>query len=317
MKDSHDLDGKRKMPAAAIKRPTKKKPKDKPKRPLSAYNYFFKEQREKTLKVVLAEDPSKVVNEPGTEDYLDEDTIARLRKEGGKVSFEEMGKLIGQRWKNIDPDRLAKYSELASEDTERYKKEMQTYNGRQEAKMRSEALKPPTTFPTSAGIPGREGPGGKPPGPPGEPARPGYPEAMSGMNSAFGNPQAMGGGFNPYEMQYGGYGMGMGASMYGPYGGYPGAMGGGQEAMGGVPGSLESSPYGARGAMYGQHLNMMGGGFQGSMMGYGGGGQDPYASQYPAPDQQDPYAAQYPADQQDPYASQYAADQQRMYGSYR
>ena len=62
-----------------------------------------------------------------------------------------MGKIIGARWKNIDPDRLAKFSELASEDTERYKKEMQSYNGRQEAKMRSEALKPQAYQHSAAG----------------------------------------------------------------------------------------------------------------------------------------------------------------------
>lgn len=124
------------------KRATRKKPKDKPKRPLSAYNYFFKEEREKILKILSADDPYKVEQDPTSQDFLSEAQITSLRKEGNKVSFEQMGKIIGARWKNIDPDRLAKFSEMASEDTERYKKEMQSYNGRQEAKMRSEALKP-------------------------------------------------------------------------------------------------------------------------------------------------------------------------------
>jgi len=67
-----------------------------------------------------------------------------------------MGKIIGQRWKNIDPDRLTKYAKLASKDTERYKIEMQEYNGRQEAKMRNEALKRPVSYaaaPTGPAIP--------------------------------------------------------------------------------------------------------------------------------------------------------------------
>jgi hypothetical protein len=112
------------------------------------FYYFY------SLKVMLADadgenlDSSadlstKVRNDPNDPDYLDEDTISRLKKEGGKVSFEEMGKIIGQRWKNIDPDRLQKFSELAAEDTDRYKKEMQAYNSQQEERMRAEAIKNP------------------------------------------------------------------------------------------------------------------------------------------------------------------------------
>jgi hypothetical protein len=40
----------------------------------------------------LAEDPSKVEQDPESEDFLSEEAIAKLKKEGGKVSFEEMGK---------------------------------------------------------------------------------------------------------------------------------------------------------------------------------------------------------------------------------
>ena len=80
---------------------------------------------------------------------------------------------------------------MASEDTERYKNEMQTYNGRQEAKMRSEALKPPVTYPSNAGGPGRGGeyPGGAPGADGRGPG--GYPEQMANM-SAFANPGAAG-----------------------------------------------------------------------------------------------------------------------------
>jgi HMG (high mobility group) box len=243
--------GETKPKVATAKRPTKKKPKDKPKRPLSAYNFFFKEEREKILKVVLADDPTKVENDPESEDYLSDEMLGRLRKEGGKVSFEEMGKLIGQRWKNIDPDRLTRFSELASEDTDRYKKEMVDYNGRQEAKMRSEALKPPAAFA------GREMKGA-------DARQGGYPDAMNGMNS-MGFQAGMASGGYPYGMDFSGYGMPMG--MYG-YGGYPmggQGMGGNAEAMARMNGQMPDGAAQYGGGMYG----MMGGGFQGGMMGYG------------------------------------------------
>ena len=96
VKEESDTKSTHKVPVTTTKRPSKKKPKDKPKRPLSAYNFFFKEEREKILKVVLDEDGT-AENDPKSEDYLNDEILGRLRKEGGKVSFEEMGKLIGQR----------------------------------------------------------------------------------------------------------------------------------------------------------------------------------------------------------------------------
>lgn len=219
------------------KRPTKKKPKDKPKRPLSAYNFFFKEEREKILKVVLSEDATDTVNAPDSEDYIDDNTLGRLRKEGGKVSFEEMGKLIGQRWKNLQPDRLTKYSELAAEDTDRYKKEMQGYNGRQEAKMRSEALKPPP----SSNYQGPPEPAKSPTSMSRNASMPTY-EMPPGANPGYGGPPPMQAYAYP-GMEYGGYpGMGM-APMYG-YGGYPGM---GQQTA--VPGGGSAPPEMTQGQM--------------------------------------------------------------------
>lgn len=135
-----------------------------------------------------------------------------------------MGKLIGQRWKNIEGDRLTRFSELATEDTERYKKEMSEYNGRQEQKMRSEALKPSAPAFSRADM----GKGGHMM----DPSRGGYPDGMGG--SAFGNP-AMG-GYPGYGMGFG-YGMGMEGMYPPPYGGYP--------PMGPDMGRMEGGQYGA------------------------------------------------------------------------
>lgn len=112
----------------AAKKPRKKKPKDKPKRPLSAYNYFFREEREKITRFLLNKDDTY-----GVETGLDPAQTRELMTENGKVKFEEVGKLIGKRWKSLAEDsageeKVKRYSSLAATDAERYKKELREYN---------------------------------------------------------------------------------------------------------------------------------------------------------------------------------------------
>jgi len=114
-----------KIPVSARK-PVKKKAKDKPKRPLSAYNFFFKEERAKIVAVVL--------NEEGRDKdpELTDEEIVQLRKASGKVSFEELGKLIGRRWRDISKEHKEVCNKLAESDKERYRIEMQKYNDKKE-----------------------------------------------------------------------------------------------------------------------------------------------------------------------------------------
>lgn len=85
-----------------------------PKRPLSAYNIFFKEERAR----ILAELPKE-----------EEEDGDKKSKTGphGKIGFENLAKTIGQRWKKISADDAAEYKKKAAVDMERYKEQMEVY----------------------------------------------------------------------------------------------------------------------------------------------------------------------------------------------
>jgi len=155
-------------------------------------------------------------------------------------------RVIGQRWKNIDPDRLTKFSELATEDTERYKGEMSSYNTRQENRMRAEAMKVPPAYGGAGGGPAAMGypPQGMiPPGM--DSSRGGYDQYGAAMPGYYGGMEFQGYGYGP--MGYGGnggvaggYGMpppphsqAGGVDPYGPYGGM--TVGGGYSNPGMMP----------------------------------------------------------------------------------
>jgi len=121
----------------------KNKDKDKPKRPLSAYNYFFSDERKKIIKAVNCYNNS-YQNE--IDPCLSKELIEKLRDGGGKVKFEMIGKLIGKRWKNINDDNTTYYNALAERDKKRYANELETYKQRRQL-VRQEAAETAYIFP--------------------------------------------------------------------------------------------------------------------------------------------------------------------------
>mmetsp|Transcript_331 Transcript_331/g.665 ORF Transcript_331/g.665 Transcript_331/m.665 type:complete len:179 (-) Transcript_331:269-805(-) len=55
----------------------------------------------------------------------------RKRPPHGKIGFESLAKIVGQRWKELKPDELAKYKKLADVDMVRYRAEMESYVAKQ------------------------------------------------------------------------------------------------------------------------------------------------------------------------------------------
>eukprot|EP00526_Cylindrotheca_closterium_P013810 CAMPEP_0113645338 /NCGR_PEP_ID=MMETSP0017_2-20120614/23893_1 /TAXON_ID=2856 /ORGANISM="Cylindrotheca closterium" /LENGTH=340 /DNA_ID=CAMNT_0000557059 /DNA_START=115 /DNA_END=1137 /DNA_ORIENTATION=+ /assembly_acc=CAM_ASM_000147 len=85
-----------------------KKPKGKPNRPLSAYNFFFRKQRAAMLG-----------------DDIPSPTMELLKKRvhcktHGKIGFAEMAREIGRRWKSLDPESKKEFDDMAKEERGRY-----------------------------------------------------------------------------------------------------------------------------------------------------------------------------------------------------
>lgn len=303
----------KKSSSGMTKRPSRKKPKDKPKRPLSAYNYFFKQERQRILKY-LARDHS-APNPP--DEVVDDEQEKRLVTEGGKVSFEEMGKLIGRRWKAISPENLEKYSALAATDAERYKKELADYNDKKEKGQLLEQQNKQMVNARGGVPPGMYGHHGGMGGPPINNHMDAYPPPY-GAPSPYGmvpppysygppppnygqgpppphmqGPQGGGGGPPPGGPPHAGYGSSGPPPQGPPGGGHPQAApyGGGYDGygQGASPGAYGGQPSrSSSGGGREDHLPPSGG--QGSSGGGGGGGH-PYPSQTSSAQYGDQYGA--------------------------
>lgn len=66
-------------------------------------NFFFQEERAKILKV------------------------SEEKCEGVAMTFEDIGRIIGKRWREINSEELARYKEMAEKDRARYKEEMELF----------------------------------------------------------------------------------------------------------------------------------------------------------------------------------------------
>ena len=76
----------------------------KPKRPLSAYNMFFRDQRELLLESL----PSRGGRKP--------------KRSHGKINFNDLAKTIAAKWKEISPEEKEKYEKVAAVGREKYLK---------------------------------------------------------------------------------------------------------------------------------------------------------------------------------------------------
>ncbi|KAL7575858.1 hypothetical protein ACA910_003174 [Epithemia clementina (nom. ined.)] len=108
------------------KKASKKTPKDGPRRPLSAYNLFFSDERERILK---EREDACIAN--GDQDV----------KSARRVQVQEMAKIIGSRWRNLSDESRMYYQELADKDMKRHK---EAKKGK--LKDSSAPKRPPTAF---------------------------------------------------------------------------------------------------------------------------------------------------------------------------
>mmetsp|Transcript_17103 Transcript_17103/g.26468 ORF Transcript_17103/g.26468 Transcript_17103/m.26468 type:complete len:371 (-) Transcript_17103:301-1413(-) len=115
--------------ATESKKRTWKKPKDKPKRPLSAYNLFF--QHERNL-IVTAETPAGQ-EPPFPSTGEKKKRKRRHRKTHGKISFADLARTIADKWKNTPPEGRATFEARAAIEKARYLEELEAWKRNKES----------------------------------------------------------------------------------------------------------------------------------------------------------------------------------------
>lgn len=115
-----------------------KKPKDKPMRPLSAYNMFFQNQRERIVAGKTG-DPTPEEIQQSVVKMLTSKTRGPKRRQDrishGQISFGDLARAIAAKWKAIDPKLKAVYNHYAAQEKVRYKKEVVIWKEKKEREL--------------------------------------------------------------------------------------------------------------------------------------------------------------------------------------
>jgi hypothetical protein len=118
--------------AASTSKSTKKYQEEDVLRPLSAYNFFFADERDRLLNAGKKEDTSVESYDKRKERLLaqhvakDRSKRRPHRKTHGKITFTTLSKLIGKRWRQLPEVEKNFFKEVAKADLMRYHDELAT-----------------------------------------------------------------------------------------------------------------------------------------------------------------------------------------------